>query len=515
MAQQSGDQSQPESTLRETGTASELARRLTTDRKLIVATNRGPLYFTEEQDGHLIPRRDSSRGSEMFEPLSDIPITWVSGAVGAADRKAVESLAASDSEVRNAVLPDDWSVRFVAPPRRVHHRFYNVICNPLLWFMLHRSWSPTFTPNIGKQEHDAWERGYRAVNESFASEISAAAGIDRFALVSRDYQLMLVPGMVRRKNPDTTIHHSFETPWPWPSEFGLIPHAWQLEILESLLSADVLSFPTATDIDAFLVCARYVLGTGFQAADRELRTIIFDDRVVRLTVSPPVVRGDQFKSVLDFAQTQRFIDGLTKGEFEHTFVTVDRAEPHKNIVRTINAFGDVLNQRPELVNKVRFLLFLTPGPAHVSAYKRLSEEIRRAARRVNEKTGNSDSVGIYEESNFYRAVAAFTIYDTLVSVPLVDGVGRAPFDGPLVNSNDGGMILSASSPAAGVLGSHVSLVGFNDVSAIAEAMSAAIDRSADERSHNSAEIRQIILEVDPEGPIQAILSELLQTISPE
>ena len=153
---------------------SEMAMKLLSGRKLIVASSRGPLNFTEDQSGKAVARRDTSRSSEMLEHLSNLPISWVSGAVGVADRNAAESRSDDHGLIQNDVLPSDWAVKFVSPPRRVHHKFYNVICNPL-WFLLHRSWSPTFTPYIGTQEHDAWERGYRAVNQSFDDRISNIA----------------------------------------------------------------------------------------------------------------------------------------------------------------------------------------------------------------------------------------------------------------------------------------------------------------------------------------------------
>ena len=216
MAHQSGDTSStvPDSrqVQHDKSIVAELAQRLVTDRKLLVATNRGPLYFTEDRASELTAKRDNSRASESFDPLSGVPVTWISGAVSSADRKAMERLSTDGGSVRSDVIPAGWEVRFVTPPRRVHHKFYNVICNPLLWFLLHRSWSPTFTPTIGVQEHDAWNRGYRVVNRIFADEVAVAASDDSIALISRDYHLMLVPGMVRESHLNAAIHHSFETP---------------------------------------------------------------------------------------------------------------------------------------------------------------------------------------------------------------------------------------------------------------------------------------------------------------
>ena len=179
----------------------------------------------------------------------------------------MEKLSPDGDAVRSDVIPAEWQVRFVASPRRVYHKFYNVICNPLLWFLVHRSWSPTFTPTIGTQEHDAWNRGYRAENEMFADEVSLAAGNESFALISRDYQLMLVPSMVRESHPDAAIHHSFDTPWPWPTDFEILPSEWRLQVLESLLAADFISFPSSRDISAFLACVTEFMGDRAETSD--------------------------------------------------------------------------------------------------------------------------------------------------------------------------------------------------------------------------------------------------------
>ncbi len=511
MAHQSGDTSSTAPDSRryqyDESNVGELAQRLVTGRKLVVATNRGPLYFTEDRSSELTAKRDNSRASESFDPLSGVPVTWISGAVSSADRKALEKLSRDGAPIRSDAIPASWQVRFVAPPRRVHHKFYNVICNPLLWFLIHRSWSPTFTPTIGAQEHDAWNRGYRTVNRMFADEISVAAGSHSFALISRDYQLMLVPGMVRESHPGAAIHHSFETPWPWPSDFEILPPEWREQVLESLLAADIISFPSGRDVSAFIACA-----TGFMGDRVEIlsgNSISFGGRSVRLVISSPSTRSDQFKSLTEFDATKRIIDDLKSQKVDHTFVTVDRAEPHKNIVRSINGFGELLRREPELASRVRYHLFLNPGPVHITAYKRLSDEIRRAARRVNEKAIDYQPVQVVEESNIYRAVAALCVYDTLVSVPVIDGSGRAAFDGPMVNGVNGGMILSDTNVAADYFGDFVSRIGFADTSGLADAMGAAIAEPTDDRKQKTDEIRSVLDAIPEAEFIRQVLSDLL------
>ena len=402
MAQQSGDTSQQAAGVQADGLRLAISDRRLLDRRIVVAGNRGPLRFTEDDSGQLSARRDAGHAAESLDQFNDHPVTWVSGAVSTADRKAMETLSSDGGPLQNDVLPASWEVRLVSPPRRVHHKFYNVICNPLLWFLLHRSWSPTFTPMIGSQEHDAWENGYRRVNEMFADEISRSVGDDPFVLINRDYQLMLVPGIVRKQRPDAVIRHSFETPWPWPSDLEILPHDWRNQLLESLLSADEISFPSRRDISAFLACVREFLGERAEigATDENSSSVSYNGSHTLLEISAPAVRPSQFESVKYMDPVQRFTDELTDDSYRHTFVTVDRAEPHKNLIRSINAFGELLKANPEMSEDVRYLLFLTTGPAHVSAYKRLSEEVRRAARRVNEKAGGHQPVRVVMEITF-------------------------------------------------------------------------------------------------------------------
>jgi trehalose 6-phosphate synthase len=490
MAHASGDKSQTDK-----GSApmfGDIARQFEDSRKLIIAANRGPLSFTEAHAGELIPRPDWTRGYEQFEPLSNIDISWVTGAISAADRAAADSLSDSDGLVQNDVLPDAWTTRFVSMPRRIHHRFYNVICNPLLWFMLHRSWSPTFTPNIAKDEHDAWERGYKTVNESFAMAVVDLAGDDEIMFLCRDYQLMLVPGIVRSKRPSAAIHQSFETPWPWPSDFEVLPTGWRQELLMSLLASDVISFPSSRDIDAFVACAVSALGDRVHVDVEVPNLLSFGNHPVQLAVSAPAVRSSKFKKITNLETIQRAIDRLDEWNGKHTFITVDRAEPHKNIVRSINAFGELLRRNSELNEQVRFLLFITPGPSHISAYKRLMDEIRRSIRRINDKSNGTNPVQIREDGNFSRAVAALATYDTLVSVPLVDGIGRSVLDGALINSKQGNMILSESSAVADFLANNASLVGFSDTEAMTVAMSDAVSETSAIRSAKSSSIRDAV-----------------------
>jgi len=132
---------------------------------------------------------------------------------------------------------------------------------------------------------------------------------------------------------------------------------------------------------------------------------------------------------------------------------------------------------------------LTPGPSHIAAYRRLMEDVRRAARAVNNDSKYT-AVRIIEERSMSSARIALREYDALVSVPIVDGVGRASLDAPLVNKRNGLMILSESLPVVKNYGSDALIVQPTDSVAIEESFIAAMNMSDAEREKLYLAIRE-------------------------
>ena len=156
---------------------------------------------------------------------------------------------------------------------------------------------------------------------------------------------------------------------------------------------------------------------------------------------------------------------------------------------------------------------LTPGPTHISAFKRVFEEIRRDARKVDEAAKNSNRILVYEENNFYRAIVALSIYDTLVSVPLVDGAGQNPLDGPIVNTKNRGFILSDNDATKGLFGDSASTVGITDIDAISAVMEAASYESSKSRFTKSEAILDNVRSIRPR-PLVNFSANLTKSTTP-
>ncbi|HXG35532.1 MAG TPA: trehalose-6-phosphate synthase, partial [Dehalococcoidia bacterium] len=227
------------------------------DRRLVIASNRGPVEFNLDESGHLT----SSRGSggmvtALMAASRFVPVTWIAAAMTEADRLAAQQ---SDGVIK---LPEqEMYVRFVQTPRAVYQRFYYTFANPLLWFIQHFMWNTPRTPNIGRAVYEAWEDGYLPVNRAFADAIASATQADEKPpyVLLQDYHLYLAPKYVRERLPEAIILHFTHIPWPAPRYWGILPEFMRRAIHEGLCASDLVGLQTRGDVRNFLHCCEAIL----------------------------------------------------------------------------------------------------------------------------------------------------------------------------------------------------------------------------------------------------------------
>src|SRR3990170_3266764 len=167
-----------------------LTQELLASRRLIIASNRGPIEYRIEADGRLEAQRGSGgMVTALLGAARFVPATWVASAMTDGDRRAAE-----EANGHLLKVPDnEIYVRFVLVPRNVYQRHYYVFCNPLLWFLQHYMWNTPRTPYIGRAVYEAWESGYIPVHEAIADAIAADTQNDRQPpyVLLQDYHLYL------------------------------------------------------------------------------------------------------------------------------------------------------------------------------------------------------------------------------------------------------------------------------------------------------------------------------------
>ena len=166
-----------------------ISRRLLEDRHLILVSNRGPYEFAVHDGGYARNRGAGGVVTAMSSVSKVANPTWIAAARTDADRRLQE-------EHKGAPIPVDepggrYMLRFIDLPSDVYDGYYNVIANPLLWFLQHYMWDTPREPQIGVEEWRAWVEGYVPANEGFARVVSQEVRRRRkdAVLMLQDYHL--------------------------------------------------------------------------------------------------------------------------------------------------------------------------------------------------------------------------------------------------------------------------------------------------------------------------------------
>lgn len=392
--------------------------------------------------------------------LADKAVTWV-GWLGAADEgRAPPKAPASVDGVRIAA---------VGMSRAEITDHYHGMCNATLWPLFHdRVRLPVF--------HRHWWRAYVAVNERFAA--SAAGQPHGGAVWVHDYQLTLVPAMLRRVRPELRIGFFLHIPFPPPQLLAQLP--WRRDLLTGLLGADAIAFQTPDDAANFRAAAqRYAgaVGTG--------EGLVFAGRRVRVDAIPVGIDDQAFA---ELARSPQVAEGEKRIRAElngrRIFLGVDRLDYTKGIRDRLRAYETLLERDPGLAESAVFLQVAVPSRERALGYAETRNEIERMVGHLNGRFARFGRVPVqYQFGSLDRAelVAHYRAADVMVVTPPRDGMNLVALE--FVASrvfNRGVLILSEFAGAARLL-RHGVQVNPYDIDGIADAYEAALAMPPEEQ----------------------------------
>jgi trehalose 6-phosphate synthase len=476
---------------------SQLCKELSGKRNVILASNRGPIDYHIDEGGKLQGHRGSGGVVTALSAVSQfIDLTWISSAMGAGDRQAAEM--AQGKRFKASFPGHSLYLRFIVSSGSVYHKFYSVICNPLLWFLQHYMWNSSHTPNIDARVYDAWENGYVRVNRTIADAVieEALRSESPPLVMLHDYHLYLAPGYIRKQIPNAIIQHFTHIPWPELHYWQLLPCLMRQAIYEGLCASDIVGMQTKKDADNFLHCCDVFI-KGAEVDFRE-RTIQIDDHITRVNHYPVSVDAANLRKTVCSPLVRDYEEKLRPLFGEKTILRVDRLEPSKNIVRGFRAFDLLLQRYPHLQGKVNFLALLVPSRMHIRQYRRYSDEVDEAISIVNTKYGNDDWQPIKAlcENNYAQALAGMCHYDVLLVNSVIDGMNLVAKEGPMINTRDGVLVLSETAGAWEQLGDNVLAITPTDLEGTAEALYQALSMPPDERKQKATALKKSIEKED-------------------
>ena len=462
---------------------------------LILVSNRGPVTFGHGSDGELERTRGGGGLVTALLGLAEhTPALWVSAAISESDEQVL-----ADAGGSSIPLPDlgiDTRILFVPIDAETYNAYYNVVANPMLWFIQHYLWDLSNAPDVRREELDAWEHGYLAANQAFADAVIRELDQDPDRIVMlHDYHLYTAPEGIRAAHPDAFLHHFVHIPWSQPDYWRILPPNIREGILKGLLANDIIAFHTRAYARNFLLCCEDLLDLEVDYAKRQ---VLWEGRDVWVRSYPISVNAPMFEELAASPEVAKEEGPILRRRRAHLVVRVDRTDLSKNTLRGFKAFDVFLDRHPEFHEDITFFALLQPSRQDVDEYVEYLARIRDVVSHINLKHGTTDwmPIDLRIESNIHRAVAAYKHYDVLVVNPIFDGMNLIAKEAPLVNERDGVMILSENAGAHEELGSFAITINPFDVEAQAEALHQALVMPADERAFRIQEIKRIVREND-------------------
>jgi trehalose 6-phosphate synthase len=466
----------------------EAARQLLGNRRLIIATNRGPISFTAAADGTLRPRRGSGGVvTALGQVGGNVALTWVVAPMSDADRRA-----ATDPElVARAVPGDDLRLVFAQVPRPVYEAAYNVIANPLLWFLQHQMWNLPERPTIDAGVMRAWDNGYVPLNRAFAEAVLAQAGGDRSPrIMLHDYHLYLAAGPIRDQRPDAILSHFTHIPWPPSSIWQTMAPPIREQICAGMCANDLVGFQTERYAHNFLRSVESFLPGA--KVDYRANNVTRNGRVTWARPYPIAIDVEATRRVASSVAARRRRDYLRSMSRERILVRVDRLEPSKNILRGFAAFEALLARNPRYRTRLSFLVFLVPSRTNLREYGEYGRKVQQAVDRINARYGRGGDrpVRLFYENDYAQALAGLSIADAVLVNPLIDGMNLVAKEAAVVSERDAAIVLSETAGAHDQMADHVLSVAPADVVGTARALVTALEMPREERAARLARLRR-------------------------
>jgi trehalose 6-phosphate synthase len=464
-------------------------------RNLIVVSNRGPVTYARS-DGRRVAKRG---GGGLVTALRGLvlhhDVTWIASAMSEEDRVVAldNNGEAFEESAREGAT---FRLRLVAHDEQAYDWFYNVIANPMLWFVQHHLWELAATPSIDHGIHHAWNEGYLPVNRAFADTVIDELDHDENASVFfHDYHLYVAPRLVRDARPEARLVHFVHIPWPGTDSWSILPVPMRRAIHDGLLANDVVGFHTRRWRRNFMRAAEDVVGA---TPDWAVDALGYEGRRIPVTAAPISVDPAEFDELAQSSEVLEAGRKLALQRPEKLILRVDRTDPSKNVVRGFRAFEIYLDAHPEMHRRVGMLALLDPSRQDIPEYAEYVGAIQREARRVNDRFQQEGwmPVDLRMSDDFPQAVAGYKDFDVLLVNAIFDGLNLIAKEAPLVNERDGVLILSENTGAYEELGDWALSINPFDVAGQADAIHRALELPAGERRERIEAIRAWVTEHD-------------------
>lgn len=406
---------------------------------------------------------------------------------------------------------DDGGMHLVPVPlsRADVELYYEGFSNSTLWPLYH-------DVIVSPEFHRTWWDRYKEINRRFADATAEVADTGATVWV-QDYQLQLVPQMLRQSRPDLKIGFFNHIPFPPLEIFAQLP--WRRQVLEGLLGADLVGFQRQSDANNFLRCVRRYIGFTVKAQQVHVQD---DDgtprRVSRAEAHPISIDSAHIAELAQDPEIRARAAEIREelGNPDTILLGVDRLDYTKGIRHRIKAFGELLADGELVVGEATLLQVASPSRERVEHYIALRDEVERTVGRIN---GEYDSMShtavryLHHSYPIREMVALYLAADVMLVTALRDGMNLVAKEYVAAHAdNRGVLVLSEFAGAADQL-RHAVLVNPHDIDRLKAAIMEAVRMPATESARRIRIMRRQIVANDVNRWSRSFLDSLAGTAS--
>jgi alpha,alpha-trehalose-phosphate synthase [UDP-forming] len=341
---------------------------------------------------------------------------------------------------------------------------YDGFSNGTIWPLYHDAIRPV-------EFHRHWWRPHQEINRRFADTIVSVAKPSDIVWV-HDYQLQLVPGMVREALPEARIGFFLHIPFPPPEIFERLP--WRRQVLEGLLGADYLGFQTRRAALNFAASAREFAGARGPATD-----LRYDDRQLRAEPVPIAIETSKYAGMASESEVEALAEELRSdlGDPETIILGVDRLDYTKGIDLRLRALETLLERQPELEGKVSLVQISVPSREDVDEYQEIRRRVEELVGRINGRFGRAGWQPVhyvYRSVPFDELIGAYLAADVMLVTPLRDGMNLVAKEYCATRLDDSGVLILSEFAGAAERLNEALIVNPYDLDSLAETIGEAV-----------------------------------------
>jgi trehalose 6-phosphate synthase/phosphatase len=402
-------------------------------KKLIIVSNRLPVTVEKKKESILFTKSVGGLATglgSLYHKYNSIWIGWCGLSAEKLDHQEKQ-------EIEDILLKDHNSYSTFLSRQDVK-MYYQGFCNKTIWPLFH------YFTECAVYDQTLWE-SYQHVNRIFCHTVMKIIKPGDVLWI-HDYQLMLLPKMIRKKIPDVTIGFFLHIPFPSFEVFRLLP--WRREVLEGLLGADLVGFHTFDYVRHFLSSVRRILG-----CEQTVGQVTVDTRSVKIDAFPMGIDFEKFKSASKMPEVIKEMKSIRKRIHDRKIIlSVDRMDYTKGILHRLEAFDLFLKKYPEYKKRVMLILVAVPSRTGVETYIQLKQQVDELVGGINGRHGSIDWTPIqyfYRSFPFPTLSAFYHVADVALVTPLRDGMNLIAKEYVAAKScSPGVLVLSETAGAA-------------------------------------------------------------------